>query len=83
MPCQRECQKSNNLTRHLNINFARDEVFFYISLLSMHDHHEKMAFSLYSRAVMAKKCTKKRDTRVNEVVVLPIYPYRFFSVVVA
>ena len=58
MPCRRECQKSNNLTRHLNINFARDEVFLYISLLSMHDHHEKMAFSHYSRAVMAKKCTK-------------------------
>ena len=65
MPCQRECQKSNNLTRHLNINFARDEVFFYISLLSMHDHHEKMAFSLYSRAVMAKKCTKKRDAHAE------------------
>ena len=65
MPCERECQKSNNLTRHLNINFARDEVFLYISLLSMHDHHEKMAFSHYSRAVMAKKCTKKRDARAK------------------
>ena len=65
MPCERECQKSNNLTRHLNINFARDEVFLYISLLSMHDHHEKMAFSHYSRAVMAKKCTKKRDAHAE------------------